>query len=213
MAKVTTLRSSGDPVRSPERQALAAVIERRSAARNRLARINEALDQCGRPWELMKVVERAEAALAEATAIEPQRRVARILGDPEPEGPRLDEAERSLAAARDAHASAVQIREVLAQQQKEAEAEVERAGRFIGDEISRVVASEPGIHKLVDALKHHERELVSIRLTLGSIRSFIPHEHRSWDAIRDHKDVLPDPGWREAIAALSEDADAMLPDV
>jgi hypothetical protein len=207
---IRTVAETGERTRTPERQALADAIARRKAITERIARINAAIDvyeeRC--PYG---AVERAEEAVEVARRNEPGRAVALILGDPMPEGQSVEEARQALAEARTADNAATSAKQLLRDQAREAREALISADDRIEREIKAVIESEPAMTRLLEAFYEKEAELASLRRTIASVRLFVPPQFRNWDGMRDCPDARPNPAWRDAIASLATDPDAVLP--
>jgi hypothetical protein len=99
-ARVQRAEEPPPPPRSPERQRLAVAVAQHQAAVGRLETLraaeNKALDQA---IDAHRVLDEAEAALAEARKREPRRRVAELLGEDAGDEP-FGRAEQRLEGAR-----------------------------------------------------------------------------------------------------------------
>lgn len=195
--------------RSPERENLAAAIVRHRSAIDRLARIKD-VSEVLIVFDAQEKVERAEQTLAEARKRESKLLVSQLLGDQTDAGPSVASAEFLLEDARDDLARAHRTRDALDDQQRVAEAEVERAQRAVRDAVRKVVEAEGAPEKLL-AQFHAARQEVSRLyevLSLLSARNCLPPY---WDAISASPSTNADARWRDALAALEGDADAALP--
>jgi hypothetical protein len=193
--------------RSPEREALAEAIRRRSAATARIERLTEAAEGHS-VWQAREAVEEAEAALKEARKREPQALVAKVLGDPC--GPSVQAALDALTGAKAALDLAEKTRDALDGQLQAAEAELGSANSALKKRIAEVVHSEGAASAVLAEYVEARREVARLHeiLSLLSSRNCLP---AYWDTTVYYPPTNAEAPWRAALAALENDADAELP--
>ena len=108
-------------------------------------------------------------------------------------------------------ARAIHMRDALDGQQSAAEAAEDNAHRSVREAISKVVQAEGAANAVLAQYLEARRFSAQLHevLTFLSSRNCVPPY---WDGVRQLPSTQADQPWREALAALEVDAEAMLPD-
>jgi hypothetical protein len=218
------------PARSPEREKLAGAIEAHQAAQGRLERLRTALAKATEDSiDALELAESRERELAEAEQTEPSNLAALAFGEVAPldVGTLVDQAERRLAEAKEAHRQKRELRSAL-----EAEIEAQRTRcsyTEMGLEaaIRGVIEAEPEPTMLIAetqaALAHLSAVIAPLEM-LGPVR--LPQQHQ-WiftltaavrNAVASTGRPLPEaeqllPAWAAALQGLHQDPDTALPQI
>ena len=206
------------PSRAPERQRLAAAIERHRAATDRLSRIRTATPTADdRAYAARRAVDAAEVALGEAKANESRRLAAVLIGDPDDGSPTLADVAATLTAAKTALALARATCDALQEQEDVAERDLDNARRDRDQAIAAIVATSAAVAKLLaenDAARRCLAESAAVLSFLGLTR--LPPAGQHWDAEQSNAAVLAAwhsavPVWEAALAAFEAEPDEVLP--
>ena len=204
--------TDGDGVRSPEREALAEAIARHNELTRRLTAIDAASTTA---WTAHKA---ATAAVAAATAgVEKAKSdagrhlTAVALGEAGEAPVTVKAARLAVQDAQDALDAAQSAREALAGQRKEIENLLVVSRLRLDTSVAAVIAADPATHALIGRFKEQLRDLTDMRRALEFIEAKLPPDLRSWRSAEPWPELAGDAPWREALAALLQDADAPLP--
>jgi chromosome segregation ATPase len=200
--------------RTPEREALAAAIERRDTAAIRLATIKIAQERAmNSVFDLKDAVDKAIAALEQAKADEPHQLVEAFIGGATVEvaspvksaAAAVEQANGRLAAAR-------QMRAALEQEEKTAENDLMWAKNKLDGAVGDAVKADPATAQLVADFEAANKTCIELRQALSTLqREWLPAEAVRWDSIHPWSEMPAAVVWKVALAALREDADAPLP--
>jgi predicted nucleic acid-binding Zn-ribbon protein len=213
---------SEPPPRSPEREVLAAAIEKHSAAVRELDVTKQALrtakDRIYQDGNQAEVVERAKAAVEDAKTNAAAHMTKTLLGNAGAAPVSVKEARRALQAAEDDLEALQAVEATLAKRVADCERDLAIAKRKLDEAIRDVVFSGPGIRKLLIEFDNLKRDL-EIRgraLSWFSRRFLIPDEFKNWQSTKmydpAHREVPEgtEP-WKDALEQLAIDADTPLP--
>ncbi|HLY44339.1 MAG TPA: hypothetical protein VKQ73_02065 [Stellaceae bacterium] len=205
------------PQRSPEREALAAAIERLAEARRELNRIAEARERAQRVGKIEVRLDELQAELVTAKAAEPERLVDALLGE-ESTGPSpVAEIERSLRAAAAELEQARAVRAILTEREGAARRSIADAEIELKAARGAVLRSDPAVRALfaeLDEAKRRHAELERCCRAIGVLG--VPPAHAASDAVflvdDYHVAKLPAVAeWQGAVAQLLIDPDVGLP--
>jgi predicted nucleic acid-binding Zn-ribbon protein len=208
------LKIAGEaPPRSPEREALAAAIERRDAAANRLAAIKTAQERAmNSVFDLKDAVDKAIAALDEAKADESRQLVEAFIGGDTAVVSPVKSAAAAVEEANARLATARQMRAALEQEEKTAENDLMWAKNKIDDTVSAAVKTDPAVRQLVADFEAASKTYAELRQAMNVVRrERMPDTPGSWDSVRNWSELPAATAWKAAIEALRADADAELP--
>jgi chromosome segregation ATPase len=196
-------------VRTAEREELAAAIDRRKEAADRLARIKSAAEVLF-VADALETVEKAEEVVAKARKFEARRAVAELIGDQALPGLSLERADWMLEEAREELDRAKRAREAIDSQQRDAELALDWAENLVREAANRVVQADEASKTLVALYLEARREVERLEgsIQLLTARGCVP---RYVTAIQPHTQPKPDHPWRSAFDALERDPDAALP--
>jgi hypothetical protein len=198
------------PTRTPERERLAAAIERRTAAGDHLARIRQAQPAARtRVSENEAAVEAAEAALRQAKADEPRRLAAQAIGEDAGSVDDVATATAAAATASEALDLARRVLRALAEREREAQEAINAAVDGVRKAARAVlnVALAPLAREFVAARERAAIiENIAAQLPPGSC----PVDASRWPSADIGRDAAR--GWQTALDALEHDADARLPE-
>lgn len=210
----TNLRIAGEaPPRTPEREALAAAIERRDAAANRLAAIKTAQERAmNSVFDLKDAVDKAIAALDEAKADESRQLVEAFIGGDTAVVSPVKSAAAAVEEANARLATARQMRAALEQEEKTAENDLMWAKNKLDGAVGDAVRADPALRQLVADFEAANKTCIELRQALSTLqREWLPSEAVRWDSIHPWSEMPAAVAWKAALAALREDADAPLP--
>jgi hypothetical protein len=202
-----------EPQRTAEREALAKAIAQLARARDRLARAKEAyarLDLHG-PNSADRQRERAERALVEARERAPHLMVAQLLDTPTRGALSVETAEEALKAAIQTAEATERARGLLVEEERAAEQEIELAVGWRDMALIAVLQAASELAALWDryqAARQNVRDIAWCLSAVGIHR--LPLTCR-WDGLVEGVDRGHGTTWKEAIAALEQDADVSLP--
>lgn len=222
------MRLVGD-ARTPQREALAAAIERHAAAVEAVRRVEQGREQAAETvYRASDALKAAEAALAEAQADEGGRLAAKALG--EDAGPIATDAEASVKQASNDLNIARRTRDALDERAQREAAEVGRAKEAVEKCIGEVVRSKTDVARLLGEARVAQANLVSRRIVLrhlfnnglvaeqeqGELRNFLLFENnlpvgRGQVEYGNFDSHPAADAWKAALQELRENADAPLP--
>jgi hypothetical protein len=156
-------------------------------------------------------VEKSEQVLAKARKLEARRTVAELTGENTADfGPSVQSAQFLLEDARADFTRAKETREAVDAEQAKAELALGNATSLLSDAVRDVVQSEGGADKALAQYVEAKREVARLQeiLALLGANGCLPSY---WDALAPFPPTQADRPWREALAALEVDADALLP--
>lgn len=230
MGKVQALRSSEPPRRSPQREQLAAAIERHVAAQREVAAIIEAERNAWRAtMDAERAVETAKANVEAVKSAAAEHIGEALLRQETPTPPATREARVALGEAEDLLAATEEARAALPQKRTTAEAGMRSARSALDARLKDVIRSELDVGKLLDAAEAAQAELLAQRIVLRHLwRSHLVAETDSEAVARFlRRNMLPGGAgavefeeWndhpaseplRAALTALESDPDAPLP--
>lgn len=202
------MRPAVEAQRSPEREKLAAAIERVVTATAALDRVHQARAKVGSQYDVG--VAAAEEALEAARLREPRRLVDELLGVVGVKHLTVAEAEASLADATREQDRRRKIHSLLDEEEASAVSELKDARHGRDNAVKAVVASDPATAALLSAFveaRQRVAELQRIWLALPSR----PDDSSTWCPFDHFPDLGGSQAWVAATAALLTDADAALP--
>jgi chromosome segregation ATPase len=211
------------PARSPERVALAAAIERHTAAVREFDATERALREAkARIYQddnQAEIVEKAKAAVEDAKANAATHMTETLLGKAGAAPVSVREARRALQEAEDELEALLAVKTTLETRLAACESELNWAKRHLRDRVRDVVCSEPGIRNLLIKFEAAKKDLEQRHLDLRwfSRQFMIPDEFKNWDLEGIRHEPQPDAlseltaPWAAAIEQLAIDADAPLP--
>ncbi len=210
------LRMKARPERDQAREELAAAIERHTAAVRRLAANEQATSAAEElVYDAQSVVEKRETAVEQAKSDAARHLTDSMIGTDSAPPASISDARVALAEAQDALNAARGALEALRTQRKPAEDEVAWSRTFVLDrKLAAVVQESPNVAKLLAEFATLQRELEARRAVLSFLdsKSAIPIEHSGWHLPRTFPhDAAGIALWRNALAALEADPDAVLP--
>ena len=226
------LKLAGEPpVRSPERETLAAAIERHNAALDTVRRVGQAREGADETvYRASDKLKETEKALKEAQAGEAAYLAAVALG--ENPGVSVSVAEAAVTRASNDLAVARRTRDALGQRAEDEAREVEKASEAIEKCIGAVVKAEVDVARLLEEAQVAQADLISKRVALRhlfnndlvgeqeqpAVRQFLLFEYHlptgRGQTERGNFDKHPaNDVFKRAVEALREDADAELPSI
>lgn len=212
MGKVQALRAHEPPPRSPERQKLAAAIERHAAAERQIAALRDARERAfDRFRELNAAAEKAREALEQAIADEGRHLAAELMGEADDAPLTVRDATLALDSATAALDRLRRTREALEEQEKEAAKELEFAALPLRERVRDVVRADPAVRKLaaeLTAARDRYRDLLRAADWLGDM---LPDDLQACRNVNAPADLPTLPLWQAAVKALETDPDAVLP--
>jgi chromosome segregation ATPase len=193
---------------TPERQALAAAIQRHAALTQHLAAAREARLGIGSDYD---AVDQAEEALAAARADEGRTRLGELLGKPTT-SPSVAELQAKLDAANAALAATNRDRALVDQEIARLTEQLKFAELARHEAMRAVAIAEPQIARMVEDLHATRQHVLTLEAALTEASKLDLVADRFWHAQRLYRaDPALAAQWREAIAALTTDASAPLP--
>lgn len=220
MASLLRMPGRAAPPRSPEREALAAAIERHAHAVRNLDATTRAIDDAS---TVTTAANQLAAVAAEAVETAKQNAVthvtARMMGEVNEAPISVRDARELLQSADDDATTARDVEAGLRSSLKAREEEVYWAKRKLTDAIRAVVVSEPGIRSLIRKFKELQDDLEARRGDLRWLDSqfLIPDDLRFWEAAEMHveplRGSLPEGAapWAAALEELASNSEAPLP--
>lgn len=208
------------PARSAERQRLAEAIEGYREATTDLDRARQAEEKLfDEILATREEIDAAAKALDEAIAARPQALVSATLGEPAAEGPSASDCEKRLAGLRKKLAEKREARRLVEAEAARVTDAVRMAATALDAATSSAIAADPSVAALkAEFITSACRmlRLAQVLRTAGvSMGAIEAHGLRTWigDAAAPvgERAFFDDPTWLAAIAALREDADALLP--
>lgn len=213
------IKPPAGPARSLERTRLAAAIEAHAAAVAQAERVTAAQQRAEDAYfELYPAVAAAREALARAREYEPLRLVDVALGDAE-DIPGAAEAEAALEEAEQRLAEARSVRSAIRDEAGRADQAVEQTKFEIDRAVAAAVAADPARAALLAEFRRVGARALHCAQALRTAGLIVQGAEAHGLAFRIHEAPTsidktafrPDPGWLNAIAALREDADSVLP--
>jgi DNA repair exonuclease SbcCD ATPase subunit len=213
MRRALTTASVKPKQRSPERDALAAAIERHSAAARLISAIEAAQPAAKEAvYAAQDAAEAASATIAEAQANAALHLASVALGTAGAAPLSVKDARAAAQDAQDAYDAARAARAALEEQHRAATGELQTARYQIESRIRDVIKSEANIEKLLADFVATHRELVSRRRALEwlDFRNAVP-KGIAWRSEGSWPDLPGATTWKSAATALEADPDAPLP--
>ena len=212
-SNLKVLAADGDgEERAPERARLAEAIERHAELTRRLAAIDTAQSTA---WTAYKAataaVAAATAAIEKAKVEAGQHLTAIALGESVAAPKSVQQSRVEAQAAQDQLDAAQSARAALAEQRRETADLLATAKLSRDDAARKVVETDPATLALVATFKNKLRDLTDMRRALEFIEAKLPPDLRGWRSAEPWPELAGDAPWREALAALLQDADAPLP--
>ncbi|SHM07024.1 hypothetical protein SAMN05444159_7591 [Bradyrhizobium lablabi] len=223
LLRMATSKSAPPPPRSPERVALAAAIERHTAAVREHDATTRALDEAKariyHDGNQAEAVEKAKAAVENAKANAAKHMTESLLGKAGEAPVSIQEARRALQDAEDELEALKAVEATLQTRLTACTSELDWAKRHLRDRVRDVVSSEPGIRNLLTKFEAAKKDLEQRHLDLRwfSRQFMIPDEFKNWDLEGIRHEPQPNAlseltaPWAAALEQLAVDADTPLP--
>lgn len=218
----TQLAEPDDPPAAfecPERANLAHAISRFNDAEAYLGKVEDTISRKSDAiFDLIRAIEKAEEAAADARRSEPRRLVAALLddggGSPPGDVPSLATAEALVAKLNSEAAGVRRDRDLLTPEKQRAETTLAIARAARNDAVQAVVRADGKLTEIQDEYDAARMKVASLAAALGVVSLSLPRDFRG-KAILDRPLPQTDASfaeqWKQAIAALETDANAQLP--
>lgn len=198
--------------RSPVRQRLAEAISARNALDTQLAALIKAKEQASRDvWTAERAIAVAEQNIETAKEAQAKHLTDAAMGRAGPAPISMRDARAAVQDAKDEYEARVAARDGLKAQIAELDASRPLLNLEMDNALHAVIASDPAVLTLLQRWTALQRESADVRGALGSLTGLLPKEAAGWDAIRNYPDLKLAERWASAVAALRNDADALLP--
>jgi chromosome segregation ATPase len=208
------------PPRSPEREALAAAIERHNNAVRNLDVTKRALDEA-RGRSLAEAVTKARADVETAKVNAAAHMTETLLGKAADAPVSIKEARRALQEVEDELEALHAIQATLEKRLQDCREEKDWAKQLLDRALRDVIKAEPPVRQLLTKFKAVQADLEQRRFDLFWLwrNDMIPDEFKDWNM--EERTVEPGPDdlsvgtapWKAALDELASNSDAPLPAV